>query len=258
MEIFITILLFLIAIAVWIFVWASRKRRPNRPQPLPRSYREILTSDVPFYQSLDPHKKTEIEQRLMHFLAHTKITGVKTEVEDIDRVYIAASAIIPIFGFPGWEYSNLNEVLVYPDSFDHDFRQSGNERNILGIVGEGAYQHIMIISRRQLREAFANSTNKDNTAIHEFVHLIDKTDGTIDGVPEVFMDKQYVLPWLRMMRKEIEKILDERSDIDPYGAHSEAEFFAVVSEYFFKRPDLLKEKNPELYGLLVQMFRQRL
>jgi len=37
---------------------------------------------------------------------------------------------------------------------------------------------------------------------------------------------------------------------------NEAEFFAVISEYFFERPDLLAEKHPELYGMLVRMFRQ--
>ena len=56
------------------------------------------------------------------------------------------------------------------------------------------------------------------------------------------------------MRKEIESILKDRSDINPYGATNEAEFFAVVSEYFFERPKLLKEKHPELYQLLSEIF----
>jgi len=48
--------------------------------------------------------------------------------------------------------------------------------------------------------------------------------------------------------------LKDRSDINPYGATNEAEFFAVVSEYFFERPKLLKEKHPELYNLLAEIF----
>ncbi len=59
------------------------------------------------------------------------------------------------------------------------------------------------------------------------------------------------------MRHEIKKILADRSDINPYGATNEAEFFAVVSEYFFERPDLLQDKNPELYQLLATIFRQQ-
>jgi Mlc titration factor MtfA (ptsG expression regulator) len=122
------------------------------------------------------------------------------------------------------------------------------------MVGTGALNHVMILSQNELRQSFINNTGKTNTAIHEFVHLVDKTDGSIDGIPEFILDKKYILPWLQMMQKEIELILKDRSDIDPYGATNEAEFFAVVSEYFFERPKLLKEKHPELYKLLSEIF----
>ena len=56
------------------------------------------------------------------------------------------------------------------------------------------------------------------------------------------------------MQEEIKEIHDNNSDIDPYGTTNEAEFFAVVSEYFFERPALLKEKHPELYKQLVKIF----
>jgi len=50
------------------------------------------------------------------------------------------------------------------------------------------------------------------------------------------------------------RVEENRSDINVYGATNQAEFFAVVSEYFFERPQLLKEKHPELYGLLEKIF----
>ena len=59
-----------------------------------------------------------------------------------------------------------------------------------------------------------------------------------------------------MMHKNIQDMMKDRSDINPYGATNQAEFFAVVSEYFFERPDLLQRKHPELYGMLEQIFRQ--
>lgn len=194
---------------------------------------------------------------MMHFLATTRITGVNTEVEESDKVYIAASAIIPIFGFDDWEYINVNEVLLYPDFFNHDFDQKGKNRDVLGMVGDGALNNTMILSRRELRAAFQNKTGKTNTAIHEFIHLVDKTDGSVDGIPEFFLDKQFVLPWLQMIRQGIKNIMDERSDINPYGAANQAEFFAVAAEYFFERPDLLQSKHPELYKALVKIFRQQ-
>lgn len=251
------VLVIAVLILLISLVMRRNKTEPVDDIPLPDSYKTILAEQSVFYQQLDEIQKEIFSKRVQHFLATTQITGVNTTVEDLDKVLVAASAIIPIFGFPGWEYVNLNEVLLYPDTFNHDFEQSGSDRNVLGMVGSGAMNNVMILSQHELRQAFLNKTGKTNTAIHEFVHLVDKTDGSVDGLPEFIADKKYMLPWLQLMRAAIKKMLDGRSDINPYGAANEAEFFAVVSEYFFERPALLKEKHPELYELLSAIFRQQ-
>ena len=84
---------------------------------------------------------------------------------------------------------------------------------------------------------------------------IDKTDGDTDGIPEALLQHQYSIPWIQLIRRCIQEILQNRSDIDVYGATNEAEFFAVVSEYFFERPELLREKHPELYAMLEKIFK---
>lgn len=255
METVITILIVLAAVFLLFAYFIKQQQKPPViTTPIPASYRSILEEQVVFYTKLSAIQKTEFEQRVQQFLATVKITGVKTTVEDIDKVLIASSAVIPIFSFKGWEYMNLHEVLLYPDSFNHDFDQKGSDRNILGMVGSGAYNNVMILSQFEVRQAFLNKTGKTNTAIHEFVHLIDKTDGTVDGVPEFILQQKYIMPWLQLMQQEIKNIIADKSDINPYGATNEAEFFAVVSEYFFERPDLLQEKHPGLYDLLSRIF----
>ena len=253
------ITIFSIAAAGLLFIFLFKIKKKPRViatslDPIPGPYRQILSEQVPFYQQLDETRKGEFENRIQHFLSQTKITGVNTLVEDLDKVLVAASAIIPIFNFPGWEYIHLHEVLLYPDSFNHEFEQQGNGRDVLGMVGSGALNHVMILSQHQLRQAFINKTGKENTAIHEFVHLVDKTDGDIDGIPSFILEKKYIQPWLQLMQHEIKLINENESDINSYGATNEAEFFAVVSEYFFERPKLLKEKHPELYELLEKIF----
>lgn len=251
------ILLLIILILALLALLAAllfRQKKTIIPGPMPEKYRMILAEEVPFYQQLGENKQKEFENRVQQFLGQVKITGVKTIVEDVDKILIAASAVIPIFNFPGWEYVNLHEVLLYPDSFNHHFEQEGSGRNILGMVGNGPLNHVMILSQFELRQAFINKTGKTNTAIHEFVHLVDKTDGTIDGVPEFILEQKYIVPWLQLIQQEMQMIRENRSDINPYGATNEAEFFAVVSEYFFERPDLLKQKHPELYELLEKIF----
>ena len=256
MNIAILILVSIAVLALLVFI-IFRKKKDQPIQKLSENYRRLLIENVDFYNELDDGKKLEFENRMQLFFSRVRITGINTTVEDMDKVLIAASAIIPIFGFPGWEYINLNEVLVYPGAFDETFNQEGADRDILGLVGTGPYQNVMVLSKPGLREGFLNKAGKSNMAIHEFVHLIDKTDGAIDGIPEFLLSKQYILPWLELMRNEIKKIMADHSDINPYGATSQAEFFAVVSEYFFARPDLLQAQHPELYKLLVTIFRQR-
>jgi Mlc titration factor MtfA (ptsG expression regulator) len=253
------ITLFSIAAAGLVFIFLFKTRPKAKISltaggPVPATYRQILSEQVPFYQQLDEARKTEFENRIQQFLSQVKITGVNTTIEELDQVLVASSAVIPIFNFPGWEYIHLHEVLLYPDSFDHEFQQQGDGRDVLGMVGSGALNHVMILSQRQLRQAFLNKTGKDNTAIHEFVHLVDKTYGDIDGIPEFILEKKYIQPWLQLMQHEIKMINEDKSDINPYGATNEAEFFAVVSEYFFERPKLLKEKHPALYELLEKIF----
>lgn len=251
----ISAVLLLIIFLSWLF-WQSKKKK-KIIQDFPPTFKAILAEKVSFYQSLNASDKTAFEKRMVQFLGRIRITGINTVVDDTDKVLVAASAIIPIFAFKNWEYNNLNEVLLYPDSFNEEFElETGKDRPVLGMVGNGPMQYVMILSQPSLRHGFINKTDKNNTAIHEFVHLIDKTDGDVDGVPENLLSKQYILPWINMMHQMVKEIIAGKSDINPYGATTQAEFFAVASEYFFERPDLLQYKHPELYNLLEKIFCQ--
>jgi Mlc titration factor MtfA (ptsG expression regulator) len=107
-----------------------------------------------------------------------------------------------------------------------------------------------------LVKGFSRSAGEGNAAIHEFVHLLDKSDGDTDGVPANFMERAYAVPWLKMMHQEMHRIAAGKSDIDPYSLTNEAEFFAVAAEYFFEKPDQLKHKHPEIYEALSKVFEQ--
>jgi MtfA peptidase len=239
-----------------LIIYRAKKKHAAETASMPQHLRKLLEERVLFYRQLDPLKKTEFEKRAQRFLDSVKITGVRTEVEELDRLLVAAGAIIPIFGFPEWEYINLNEVLLYPGAFTEGFSQEDNERNVLGMVGSGAMQNVMILSKMQLRSGFENVSGKENTAIHEFVHLIDKTDGAVDGIPELLVAQPFILPWLNKIQEMIGQIMENKSDINPYGATNPSEFFAVAAEYFFKRPDLLQNDHPELYDMLAGIFKQ--
>lgn len=250
----ILLIVFLLCFMFVLFFFLLRRKKPAAPVIVPEYLKPLLQENVLFYQKLNDEEKERFAQRVQRFLQKVNITGVGTTVEDLDSALIGASAVIPIFAFPDWRYTNIKGVLLYPDTFNEEFETEGVNRSTLGMVGNGAMQQMMLLSQHALREGFSNKTDKNNTAIHEFVHLIDKTDGAVDGVPELLLQHQYSIPWINLMHQNIKAIEQNKSDINPYGATNQAEFFAVVSEYFFERPQLLKSKHPALYDMLEKMF----
>ncbi|HMI04286.1 MAG TPA: M90 family metallopeptidase [Pedobacter sp.] len=253
MSIFISVLL-LAAIAY--FILRNKGTKTVLPETLQGSYISILTERVGFYKKLDKEKQSLFEELVLEFLGYVKIEGVGTGISDTDRVLVASSAIIPIFGFPGWKYKNLTNVILYPDTFDQDYQFEGENRSIMGMVGSGYMNGQMLLSRAALLRGFSKASGNENTAIHEFVHLLDKSDGATDGVPENLLAHEYTVPWLKMMHGEMHRIEQGNSDINPYALTNEAEFLAVASEYFFEKPEKMQERHPKLYELLTKIFGQ--
>lgn len=250
----IALIIIVLVFATLIYLYLYSKKRTSGYQ-MPANTAQLLLDHVPFYVSLAPDKRRQFETRIKDFLDHTVIRGVDTDVDDLDHILIAAGAIMLIFAFPDWRYNNLNEVLVYNTSFDRDFNTAGPERDVLGMVGDGAMHRVMILSKPSLRASFNNTHDGHNTVIHEFAHLLDKADGATDGIPEYLLDKLYILPWIKNMHDTMRAMKEQHSpDINIYGATNEAEFFAVVTEYFFEKPEELKQRHPELFKLLQQMF----
>ncbi len=241
---------------VFVFFLLSRKRKTVQTKSIPKHWHALLSKHVQFYKKRTAEEQLVFQKRMMLFLDEVTIEAVQFELEELDTILVAASAVIPVFGFKEWHYNNLSTVLIYPDYFDENlsFDTDVKERKIAGLVGTGRFKNQMILSRKALHHGFTNATDKGNTAIHEFVHLLDNTDGATDGIPERLLEHQYIAPWLALMHKEMEAINNDESDIRNYGGTSQTEFFAVASEYFFERPDLLKRKHPELYEMLSKCF----
>ena len=248
------LIIFIIILPVLILIIFRRRRAGSVKVFLPANYRALLQDNVSYYRQLNEADKLRFENRIKEFLSYVRIHGVHTEIDELDKLLVASSAIIPTFGFD-WHYYNLRDVLLYADTFNsEEFSVTATERNVLGMVGTGAMQRMMILSTPALRQGFKNETSANNTGIHEFVHLLDKADGETDGIPEALLNKQYTIPWIKYMREEIEKIKEGNSDINIYGAASQAEFFAVAAEYFFGSPELFKHKHPELFDLMEKFF----
>lgn len=249
------VLLILSGFLLFKFRFFSRKKDYVQVDP---GWRPVLSQKVKYYTRLSEKEKERFEKLVANFLTYTKVTGIGFEADMTDKLLVAASAIIPVMGIPDfYSYPNVSEVLLYSDRFNpQNYDTAGNDREVIGMVGQGVMNRKMILSRPALHEGF-NFNSVSNVGIHEFVHLIDMADGMTDGCPAVLLENQCSIPWMDLIRREMDEIRIGRSDINSYGGTSKVEFFAVASEYFFQKPGLMKAKHPELYEQLSDFFNQR-
>ena len=231
---------------------ARRTGIKNQPErPFPSLWRQILSEKVAFYKKLSNSDKREFERKAHVFLLNVPIFGVDTEVKHEDKVLIAAGAVIPIFHFAKWHYANLKEIHLYPDQFS--IPNSNEKAN--GLVGWGAMEGKMFLSKKALHDGFSSTSDQKNVAIHEFVHLLDKQDGRMDGILAHQIDKSDWQPWLQTVRSTMKEINEGQSALRSYGATNDAEFLAVVSEAYFEAPEELQRNHPALYYALDSFYK---
>jgi Mlc titration factor MtfA (ptsG expression regulator) len=249
---------FLLGLSPFSYWWVRRpcfRRMAVMQQPFPDSWEHILRAHVAFFEALDEVGKARFRQLVQIFLDEVLITGIRTEVDETIRVLVAASAAIPIFGFHDWEYRRLREVLIYPDSFDDAYQSTGgSEEQILGMVGLHHLSGVMILSKPALLAGFSDESSHHNVGVHEFAHLFEKEASEYGLPPEV--PWRVVRQWVGYVARELARPSQQGTHINPYAYTNEHEFFAVLAEYFFTSPELLKRRDPVLYAMLRDMFHQ--
>jgi len=241
-------------------VWSLRRWRRRRrvaARGLEAEDLRLLEERVAFFQRLPDQARQRYERLVAVFLDEVPVHGVGCEVTRLDRLLVASSAVIPIFGFPAWEYDGLHQVLLRPEHFDATF-SAGRESALeaYGMVADsGLFGGTMIITLPQLREGFANASDGHNVGIHEFAHLVDRASGGIDGLPPG-MPRAVAQPWYDLVRHSLHHQTSQRV-LRSYGYTNAAEFFAVGSELFFEDPEQMRRDQPELYELLTRIYRQK-
>lgn len=99
-----------------------------------------------------------------------------------------------------------------------------------------------------------------NVVIHEFAHKLDMQNGRANGFPPLHKGMS-ALQWTNVFNHAYNDFTNRIQQNDPipinhYAATSAAEFFAVFSELFFEKPEIIRHYYAEVYQLLVQFYRQ--
>jgi len=220
-----------------------------------------LFERLPLLHRLNVEEWGRLRELSLLFLHAKVIEPVQgLELDQEQRLLIAVQACLPVLNlnldwFDGWI-----EIIVYPDAFvtrREAVDGAGvvhTHRSILG--GEAWLRGPLILSWRDIEAAGPGQ----NVIIHEIAHKLDMLDGRANGFPPIH--KQMIRQeWSTIFATAYDDLVrrfnsGEEGGINPYGAESPAEFFAVCSEYFFQSPGLLARIYPQVYGQLSLFYRQ--
>jgi MtfA peptidase len=200
------------------------------------------------------------------FLREKKFSAAAgLELSEKMIVQIAAQACLLILNRRLSDFDGWHEVIVYPDAFIVDYEhvdEAGvvhSSERTLG--GEAWGRGPVILSWADVDPAMQNTRHAgSNVVLHEFSHKLDMLNGVANGMP-VLNQNMLREDWTRIFSRAYERLIralehGHHVSIDPYAAHSPAEFFAVVSEYFFMAPLHLQEHYPGVYEELKKYYRQ--
>lgn len=202
----------------------------------------------------------KLRELVLLFLAEKEFAGAHgLDVTDEMRISVAAQACLPILELGLDWYRGWRGIVVYPG----DFRVRRTEVDEDGVVhewddelaGEAMPGGPVVLSW----DALARDPSI-NVVIHEFAHKLDMLNGTADGVPPLHagMDRA---AWIQAFEAAYDGFcdaVDRNQDtwLDPYAAEHLSEFFAVISEAFFREPRETRRRYPDVYDQLKLFYRQ--
>lgn len=175
---------------------------------------------------------------------------------------IALQACLPILklgleGYEGW-----HSVIVYPSGFapERVIRDEyGVEHHVQSnLAGEAWHRGPVILAWDEASQA--GVIDGHNLVIHEFAHKLDMQNGEANGFPPLH-EGMVAKEWTEVLGMAYEDFCrscnaGENIGIDYYASTSPAEFFAVLSEVFFERPEIIHRHYAAVYEQLKQYYRQ--
>ncbi|MBU0632134.1 zinc-dependent peptidase [bacterium] len=262
------IFLFMIGIAaIALFAISSiyEKYRLKNISHLPflKEYEDFLVK-TPHYCRLSDEDKQRIQRSILLFINTKEFIGVHHYVTMEMKIVIAFYACLLLLHVSEDNcYDNLKTIIIYPNTIiTKEIRSNGgiytNEKFLL--EGQSINDTVIISWHEAKKEAY--HLHRNNVIIHEFAHEIDFMDGEIDGVPP--MAKSKYASWAHTLGKNfsaLSKVALKNREwgkyklLGSYAATNEAEFFAVITELFFEKPNSLKQNFPDIYNELLDFYK---
>lgn len=175
---------------------------------------------------------------------------------------VALQACIPILELGLESYDGWVSVIIYPAGFAPRrvvMDEYGVQHSVqLNLSGESWQRGPVVLSWNDAEHA--GIIDGHNLVIHEFSHKLDMQTGNANGVPPLHTGMKSSA-WTKAFSEgfrdfEHKCSMGKQIGIDCYAATSPAEYFAVLSEIFFERPNVIFQHYPNVYEQLRQYYRQ--
>ena len=222
-----------------------------------------MTLALPLFLGLSELEKATLIGLAEQLLADKVLSPVSGAMLDAPaRAAIALQAALPILNLGYSSYQGWREIILYPAEFMPD-REVTDDFGIVHRVrhplsGEAWQGGPLVLSLDDV--AASGHCEGYNVVIHEFAHKLDMRNGAVNGLPALHAGMS-VDVWAAVFNAAYADFCqrvdaEEVTDIDPYASENPAEFFAVLSEYFFEAPDVLMQNYPVVYEQMRQFYRQ--
>jgi Mlc titration factor MtfA (ptsG expression regulator) len=218
---------------------------------IPEALWQATLADFPFLAQRPEAERQQLRALSGRFLAQKEFHGAQgMPITDATAVAIAAQACLPVLHLGLDWYDDFVGIVVHPGQMLAR-REQIDEAGVVHrysevLAGEAMEGGPVTLSWQDVAQAGTSASQGYNVVVHEFVHKIDMRDGTPDGCPPL-PSRAARARWHDTMqaaydnfREQVtiaERFGGEPTWLDPYGATSPAEFFAVACEaYFVNRP----------------------
>lgn len=217
----------------------------------------------PVFARLDDAEKNRLRTLAERLVSEkTFSAAAAAEIDGAAVAAIAAQAALPVLNLDLEHYGAWQEIIVYPAEFVPE-REEMDEAGVVHHVrhpmsGESWEGGPVVLSLQDV--AWSGLCDGYNVVIHEFAHKLDMANGVANGLPRLHSGLR-AEEWAAVFVPAYEDFCrrvdaGEETEIDPYAAENPAEFFAVLTEYFFELPEALHAAYPLVFDLMRRYYRQ--
>jgi MtfA peptidase len=242
-----------------LFGWL---RLGRTPQPIAPDIWRAIRADLPWAAALDAERDARLAQLASRFLDEKTITPVgELTLDARQRGLLAAACCLPLLEFGKEGLRGWSQLIVYPEAFRVN-RSHVDAAGVLHewedeLIGESWDSGPLILSWTDVMADCQEPRAGLCVAVHEMAHKIDVLDGALDGTPP--LPGAWQRGWARDFQIAYDALAaevdaDRETAIDGYAAEAPEEFFAVVSEYHFSDPQLLRAEMPKVAAHLERFY----